>query len=246
MNLMFAVGGISDRHIEEFADVSPKKRRIPFWVKISSAACLTVVIAAAAVLVPVIKNKMENQVSDGHSGVHGNIACVYFNDRIYSPYSNGGISKLPEGYVEVGEIISNDNVDFFERKINGTGLDLYIGDKIYQDPEHTEDMYVYTKVFNYGKANRYELYTDKTYCRVRINGRTYVRDYEKIHFRTPPNGYDYAGEVTTNDRNDRYVDGFGQDIDIGAKIYCSPYEHNIVYVYMSQDDRCYGFVAIDD
>ena len=245
MNLMFAVGGISDRHIEEFADVSPKKRRVPLWLKISSAACLTVVVAAAGVLVPVIKNKMENQVSND-GGVHGNLACVYFNDRIYSPYSNGGISKLPEGYVEVGEIISNDNIDFFERKINGTGLDLHIGDKLYQDPEHTEDMYVYTDVFNYGKANRYELYTDKTYCRVRINGRTYVRDYEKIHFHRPPNGYDYAGEVTTNDRNDRYVDGFGQDLEIGDKIYCSPYEHNIVYVYFSREDHCYGFVAIDD
>ena len=242
MNLMFAVGGISDRHIEEFADVSPKKRCMPLWVKISSAACLTVVIAAAAVLVPVIKNKIYAGEFDGVDG--GGISCVYFNDRIYS--HRGGISELPERYVEVGEIISNDSVDFYEKKYNGVGMDLHIGDKLYQDPEHTEDMYVYTDVFNYGKANRYELYTDITYCRVRINGRTYVRDYEKIHFRNPPKGYDYAGEVTTNDRNDRYVDGFGQGLDICDKIYCSPYEHNIVYVYFSREDHCYGFVAIDE
>ena len=244
MNLMFAVGGISDRHIEEFADVSPKKRRIPLWVKISSAACLTVVIAVAAVLVPVKKNKIYTGEFTGVDG--GGISCVYFNDRIYSPSFQKGISELPEGYVEVGEIISNDSVDFYEKKYNGVGMDLNIGDRLYQDPEHTEDMYVYTNVFNYGKSNRYELFTDKTYCRVRINGKTYVRDYEKNHFRRPPNGYDYAGEVTTNDRNDRYVDGFGQDLEIGDKIYCSPYEHNIVYVYFSREDHCYGFVAIDD
>lgn len=238
MNLMFAVGGISDRHIEEFADVSPKKMRIPLWVKISSAACLTVVIAAVIAIVPAIKNNMDGQLNGGI------FPHVYFNDRIYS-YREQYCSELPEGYVEVGEITSNDSEEHYYNKINGYGMGTKVGEKIYQDPEHTEDMYVYTMLFS-GTTYRYVLFTDITYCRVRINGKTYVRDYEKIHFRRPPNGYDYAGEVTTNDRNDRYVDGFGQGLDIGDKIYCSPYEHNIVYVYVSRDDHCYGFVAIDD
>ena len=260
MNLMKAVGGISDRHIEEFAYVSRKKRRVPLWVKISSAACLTLFIAVAIVIVPVIKNRI------GFYPVNGNSPRVYFNDRVYiysgRTYTEEELSEmpgypdhamiedgyfgLPDEYIEVGEITTT----YYENEhVNGFGAGPKVGEKIYQDPKHPEDLYVYTMLFS-NVEYRYLQFVDNTYMRLRVNGKTYVRvgayDYDIKNLDDLPDGYIEAGEITTNDRKNRYIDGFGQSLDIGAKIYASSDKTDVVYVYMSRYDDHFAFVVYDE
>lgn len=238
MNLMNVIGGISDQHIEEFAYISPKKRRIRPWM-IASAACLAV-FAAAMVIVPKIRHKapIYNYFSAPY---------VYFNDMVYDYYgrSLNGYSELPDGYVQVGEITT---IDSDNQTANGYGMGVRVGEKIYQDPEHTEDLYVYTVLFSGGQGYRYVLFTNDMYERVRINGRTYVWDeaaapHERM-LSALPDGYAEAGEVTTNNRKYRYDDGFGQDLDIGDKIYCSSEDPDVVYVYTEQISGEYYFVKL--
>lgn len=245
MNLMEAIGGISDRHIEEFAYVSPKKIRIKPWIKFASAACLVGIIAAVTVIVPIIKNNFGE--------INWNSPRVYFNDRVYSylgrTYTQeelsqmpgypdilvfeSGYYELPDGYVEVGEITTN---YYKDENVNGFGAGPKVGEKIYQDPEHLEDMYVYTKLFSNVKY-RYIHFVDKTYKRVHINGKTYVLSPGSVDL---SDGYALIGEVTTIDRKDRYVDGFGQGLEIGAKIYGSSENPDVLYVYTNPRGDTYG------
>ena len=238
MNLMNAVGGISDRHIEEFAYISPKKRRIEPWIKTASAACLVLVVAVIAIV----------SYQKFFSVAYGNSPCVYFNDKVYSyrgrnDANEGGYYELPEGYIEVGEITSN---YYKDENINGFGAGPKVGEKIYQDPEHPEDLYVYTKLFS-NVEYRYIQFVDKTYKRVRINGKTYVLSPGSVDL---PDGYVQIGDVTTTDRKDRYIDGFGQGLEIGAKIYGSTENPDVLYVYTNPWGDTYGnyfrFVPYDE
>ena len=259
MNLMEAIGGISDRHIEEFAYISPKKRRFfKLWM-IASAACMAV-IAALIVIVPNVNNKVP---------INGNYPHVYFNDREYhylgrhytdeekkelpgypdfTVYEDG-YYELPYGYVEVGEITSNYYKDY---KINGFGAGPKIGEKIYQDPEHTEDLYVYTMLFSNVKYRYIHFVDITTYGRVRINGRTYIKDtsvgFNERCLKALPDGYTENGEVTSTDPKYRYNNGFGQDLYIGDKIYCSPEDPGVVYVYteISYENYYVRFVVCNE
>ena len=262
MNLMEAIGGISDRHIEEFACVSPKKRLFKPWMAIASAACLAV-IAAATVIVPIIKN------NESYYNAYTS-PRVYFNDREYrylgrhyteeekaelpgypdSLVYEDGYYELPDGYVEVGEITSN---YYKDEKVNGFGAGPKVGEKIYQDPEHLEDLYVYTLLFSNVKYRYIHFVDVTTYGRVRINGKTYIKDYsvgfDERYLTELPDVYSENGGVTTTDPKYRYVDGFGQDLYIGDKIYCSHEEPDVVYVYTEpfSDEYYYvRFVVCDE
>ena len=284
MNLMEAIGGISDRHIEEFAYINTKKRRFKHWI-IASAACLTVIIAVIAA-VPVIKNNIEiypkssgnsgqtnvvppDRENSGQSGIASSIEGnsenkpnndkeqtdgvfphIYFNDRIYSLYghSENDFSELPEGYIQVGTITTNDRNN---SKVNGYGSGPKVGEKIYQHPDFPEDVYVYTTLFTGGEYYRYLLFTDTTFYRVRINGKTYVWNYShsERYLKSLPDKYTLVGEVTTNDRADRYGDGYGQSLNIGDKIYCSDETPDVVYVCTNEflNDYYYvRFIVLDE
>lgn len=241
MNLMDAVKGISDRHIVEFAYVKREKKHITRRrILISAAACLAVITAVIAA-VPFVRNNTKS--------VNGLLPHVYINDRAYTFYgrSDNGISVLPAGYVLIGEITSADRNN---KRVNGYGEMLRIGEKIYQNPDFPEDVYVYTTLFTGGERYRNVLFTDGTYERVYINGKTYVRDFdhEDRYLKNKPAGYGLIGEVTTNDRSNRYVDGYGQSLNIGDKIYRSPADPDVVYVYTNvflADDYYVRFAAYD-
>ena len=270
MNLMNALGGISDRHIEEFAYVRPKKRSFKPWMMLASAACLVSVIVGVIVAVPKNKTNMpENSFTEFISQAYR--PSVYFNDRMYGYYVshntnselseihghsdnitysddvvsykvcteceyNYGYPELPEGYVEVGEITTNDtNNSNVNGYAFGTVTGLKIGEKIYQDPENPEDLYVYTMISSDEK--RYYHFVDGTiYESLRISGRTYVRDYstDETFLAELPDSYAEVGEITTNDRKDKYADGFGRELYIGDKIYSSQENPDIVYVYTNR------------
>lgn len=286
MNLMNAIGGIGDKHIEEFAYISPKKRRIRPWQMIAAAAAgFAAVIAAVFVSIP------NNKINFGNSEIGfaeftswAYYPIVYFNDRVYGyqerhdtndefpehpadnasysenvshavtdcihsehgyserihsehGYSELGYSELPEGYIEVGEITTNDPND---KIVNGfaTGLvrGLNVGDKIYQAPDHLEDLYVYTILFMDDEYRYYHFIVNETYYSLRINGKTYVRDLtsDELFLYELPDGYAEVGEVTTNERKNKYVDGFGRELYIGDKIFSSTENPDIVYVYTNR------------
>ena len=264
MNLMNAIGGISDRHIEEFAYVSPKKRRIDPWPMIIAAACLVVVVE---IIWAMPKNRTGESDNDNlthidHAGSLAYLPCVYFNDRMYC-YRTGdnkslyqpeypdyvsdpdtvtvtcddcysGYSDLPEGYVEVGEITTNDeNNSNVNGYAFGTVTGLKIGDKIYQDPEDPEDLYVYTTLFYNSDKQYFHFVDDATYLSLRVNGKTYIADFttDEIFLYELPDGYVEVGEVTTNDRKNKYADGFGRELYVGDKIFSSPDIPDVVYVY---------------
>ena len=161
---------------------------------------------------------------------------VYFNDRVYRyhEYNCYGefpneISELPEGYIQVGEITTNDRNN---KNVNGYGDGPKVGEKIYQDPDHPEDLYVYTALFMGGRYT-YELFIDSTFYRVRINGKTFVEDWSVGSLRyleNLPRGYSRIGEVTTNDRDSRFADGYGQALSIGDEIYGCSEDPDVVYV----------------
>ena len=274
MNLMNAVGGISDRHIEDFAYVSPKKRRIDPWPMIIAAACLVVVVE---IIWAMPKNRTGESDNDNdnlthidHAGSLAYLPCVYFNDRMYGynarnftnselsgdytgvldhddniSYSDDvvfwtacvhddGYPDLPEGYVEVGEITTNDeNNSNVNGYAFGTVTGLKIGDKIYQDPEDPEDLYVYTTLFYNSDKQYFHFVDEATYLSLRVNGKTYIADFttDEIFLYELPDGYVEVGEVTTNDRKNKYADGFGRELYVGDKIFSSPDIPDVVYVY---------------
>lgn len=149
--LMKAIGGISDEHITEFACVQPRKKRVPLWVKI--AACIVLTIAA----VPIIRvlvlnaesyNRPNNRLQPG----------LFFNDKPYILDPVGrGCDNLPEEYVLVGEITSEDRNN---KEVNGYGEMLRIGNKIYQNPDFSGDVYVYTTLFTGGERYWYLRFVD--------------------------------------------------------------------------------------
>lgn len=276
MNLMNIIGGISDRHIEEFAFVSPKKRNAKSWRMVASAACLTAVIAAVIVTVPKNKETMP-EISFSEFSSWAYCPSVYFNDTMYNYYGrtyhldselSGGVIdhtenlsysddtvshytecfyddgylELPEGYVEVGEITTKDEID---SNVNGfaTGSiqGLNIGEKIYQNPDDTDDLYVYTVMFGNEEYSYYHFVIREAYFSLHINGKTYVWASGETFPTSLPDGYSEVGEVTTNDRNNKIADGFGRELNVGDKIYSSPEFPDTVYVYTNafSSNLCY-------
>lgn len=241
MNLMNAVGKISDEHIAEFAYVAPKKFYVAPWMKIAAAAaCLAAVVMVIKTVssikdstVPPVTDSTVSQVTDSMPSSNvtdGLLPHVYFNDRAYVIYGRSDsayiLDELPDGYVEVGEIKA------VGRDVNGYGEGPKIGEKIYQNADFSEDLYVYTSLFAGGKRYWYMLFTDRTFERVRIGGKTYVWDFDhkNRYLVDLPGGYELIGEVTTNDRSHRYTDGFGQGLNIGDTIYQAPGDPDTVYV----------------
>lgn len=151
MNILLkAVGGISDEHITEFACVQPQKT--PLWVKlVSAAACLALAVTAVFVI-----RGLVNKTNSGNF-VNGLLPHLFFNDKQYIIDSGEPCDDLPEGYVFVGEITSEDRNN---KKVNGYGEMLRIGNKIYQRPDFTGDVYVYTTLFTGGERYWYLRFVD--------------------------------------------------------------------------------------
>ncbi len=148
--LMSAIGGISDSHIVEFADVKPQKKSAALWVKIVSvAACLALVIIA----IPVINN-----IVNTPGGSVSAIPFVKINDMIYiidSNYPSTTTTELPNEYVIIGKVERNPSSDKSQEIINGDGAGCKVGDKIFQAPDSPNEVYVYTTLFSGSGEYRY-------------------------------------------------------------------------------------------
>lgn len=139
--LMDAIGGISDRHITEFAYVKPQKKAVPLWARIIPAAACAAIIAAAVVGVPRI---IPHEAGIINNNNYANSPEVYFNDRYYNyDGSVGAFTEPPDGYERAGAVTSR-GVE--NRGKNGYTNVCKIGDIIYADPNDTEYIFVYTNV----------------------------------------------------------------------------------------------------
>ena len=171
--LMSAIEGMSDEHIQEFAFVQMPKRTIPLWVKISSSAAsfamialtITLIVSKTTPYIPVTgsesgseynssgssspqTNSSEDKSENNTSGSSDNVfilPLVVFNDTTYRIADEYPANNLPDGYVLVGEVTSNDRGD---RYTNGYSSGCHVGDKIYQNPADSQDVFVSTTLFS--------------------------------------------------------------------------------------------------
>ncbi len=86
---------------------------------------------------------------------------VIFNDKSYvlSP-SDYPFYELPEGYVLVGTVTGNDKAD---KGSNGYASGCHVGDKIYQNPDNTNYLMVYTTLFTGSDKYHYLKFVDGDY-----------------------------------------------------------------------------------
>lgn len=180
--LMNAIEGMSDEHIKEFAFVQMPKRTIPLWIKIGSSAASLVLIALTITLIvskttPYIPVTSSDSGSEYNSSVSSYtqtnsseyrsesnssgsfdvptkiLPLVIFNDVCYVIAGHDYPTyDLPEGYVFVGEVTSNDKAD---RNANGYSSGCRVGDKIYQNPADPHDVFVNTELFSGGSGYWY-------------------------------------------------------------------------------------------
>lgn len=152
MNLMNAVGKISDEHIAEFAHVSPKKFYVAPWMKIAAAAaCVAVIVTAVPLIGKTISSKPAFSlpsyiITDCWAAPDNeNNARVVFNGVKYL-FDNDDLSRIPkqlrEDYKLVGEVLT---VDPENSETDGYSLGCNVGDPIYMDPDCKGEIYVFTR-----------------------------------------------------------------------------------------------------
>lgn len=148
--LMSAIEGISDKHIERLAFNHIPKKTIPLWVKVGTmVASLVLITLSIRTIVGIIP---PTDSSDGYR------LDVIINDKVYVIAPNNYVaSELPEGYVHIGSIKSNDSTD---RGTNGYATGCKVGENIFQNPTNPDDIYVYTKLLSGNDEYRYIRFVD--------------------------------------------------------------------------------------
>lgn len=143
-----AISGVNDKYYEEAANYQPKQKKRP-WVKWGAiAACLCLVIVGSF-LVPHI-------LEDDNNNPNVNPAAypyVMVNNIIYLIDSEGYVaSELPSGYVEIGKIEGNASAD---KAQNWYSQGCKVGESIYQSPDRSDEILVYTTLFSGNGEYRY-------------------------------------------------------------------------------------------
>lgn len=237
--IMSAIEGISDEHIERFAFVQIPKRKIPLWVKIGSAVASLVLI--------IFTVTMTEYLTRGHREVGGWLPYVNFNDVRYiiSPATSDFVTELPEGYVFVGAVSSNDHIT--DKYSNGYSTCCAVGDEIYQDLSDLQDMYVRTKFMSNGEFWFMRFVLEKQDPFVTFNDGTYVIASEDYQQSALPNEYVLVATINSNAREDEYSSGYSWCCSVGDEIYQNLGDPDDLYVktkYLSNNDE-YQFIRFE-
>lgn len=235
MNLMNAVGKISDEHIAEFAHVTPKKFYVAPWMKITAAAASLAVIATA---VPLVKNAVST-TSSPESAVTGincsasalnrlGMPCVTINETIYivDVYWKM-LDRLPKGFEAIGILSGSPEGDVYQWCRGG--------ETVYRHPDLKDEIYVYTDFMNGDDGYRYlHFINEEDYefmSWVAFNGKVYI-PVSWDSFEQLPSEYENVGKVIGFEPEDFGKDGFavGGDVEIGSGIYFNPNSPNELYV----------------
>ena len=154
--LMNAIGGISDSHIVEFANVKPRKKNATLLVKIVSvAACLAVAIIAISMI---------GDPTDAPGGPVSAIPYVKINDMVYiidPNHTNTTTNRLSDDYVVIGKVERNPFSDKSQEIVNGDAAGCKVGDEIFQSPDLPNEVYVYTTLFSGSGEYRYVRFVHK-------------------------------------------------------------------------------------
>ncbi len=154
--LMDAVAEINDRHILEFMDVKPRKKRKAVLISaISAAACLALIFMA--VQTPhIIRPINAPPYNQAHMPPPNEaIPLVRINGENYI-YADETLYELPDGYAVIGTVLSADKADS-ETDFYSAGCKP--GEEIFANPDFPNDIYVYTKLFG-GDNYRYIKFTN--------------------------------------------------------------------------------------
>lgn len=155
--IMSAIEGVSDRYIEKFAVVESRKKVVPMWLKYSSVVAGLAILTLTAVLIGVYNTSSSHSFSQTDSSVNNVQPKVIFGGECYILAPKDTVTDdLPEGYVLVGEILSNNKSDAGKE---GYSWGCHPGEKIYQDLSNPQELYVYTTFFTG---------TDDEFCYVRF------------------------------------------------------------------------------
>ena len=147
---MNAIGGISDSHIGEFAEVKPQKKGAVVWMLfVSVAACLALLLISISVI--------NNDVNTPEGSVSA-IPYVKINDMVYiidSNYPNTTTNELSDEYIVIGKVERNPSSNKSQEKDNGDAIGCKVGDEIFQSPDLPNEIYVYTTLFSSSGEYRY-------------------------------------------------------------------------------------------
>ena len=232
MNLMNAVGKISDEHIAEFAHVAPKKFYVAPWMKITAAAaCLAVIVTGVPLVRKAISaaSSVVTEINCSASVLDGpGMPCVTMNGITYMVDEDWKtLDKLPDGFEAVGRLSGSSEDDVYQW-FDGSEV-------VYRHPSVKGEIYVYTDFLNGDDGYRYLHFTDDESYNymswVVFNGKVYIpQSWDYIE--QLPSEYRNSGEVIGFDLKDFAKDGFvmGNDFSIGDSIYCDPNSPNKLYV----------------
>ena len=236
--IISAIEGISDEHIERFAFVQIPKRKIPLWAKIGSAVASLVLI--------IFTVTMTEYLTRGHREVGGWSPYLIFNDEYYkmSPTTDRVVPELPDGYVLVGAVSTN---DLTEKYSNGYSTCCAVGDEIYQDPSDLQNMYVRTKFMGNGEFRFLRFELDKMNPLVTFNDSCYVIASEDYQRSALPNEYVLVGTINSNAREDMHSNGYSWCCSVGDEIYQNLDDPDDLYVktkFLSDSDE-YRFIRFE-
>lgn len=253
MNLIkSAIGGISDKHITEFAFVTPKRGRIKLLAKIASAAaCVAVAVAAVPMIgrtissLPAFSNGLDlsepsqSIIDDFPEQYYQYTPHVRINGKVYMMYFlPGELDKLSDSYEVIGEVLSVDSLDSDK---DGYAKLCNVGELIFQDPDLPGEIFVYTTLYDdegyhYIRFLDLETYEHEYFLTGRyhifINDRWYKRSFNDT-LSELPEGYVLIDTITSLDQYD-FDDFYEEDntwLDIGDKIYQNPDFPGEFYIY---------------
>lgn len=144
--LFEAVSEISERHILEFMDIKPRKKRKALRISvISAAACLLIITA-----VPVVHflKKSNYEISTIAPWIDEMVPpynmtttpYIKINGTAYI-YAGDDGDDLPDGFILIGTVTKDENV-------NGYSNACKLGDKIFANLDDPDNIYVYTRLFH--------------------------------------------------------------------------------------------------
>ena len=143
-----AMSVLDNRYIDEALNYKKKVKK-PVWVKWGAvAACLCLVIIGSFLVPHIVENDHDNPNVNPAAYPY-----VMVNNIIYLIDSEGYVaSELPSGYVEIGKIEGNASAD---KAQNWYSQGCKVGESIYQNPDITDEIFVYTTLFSGNGEYRY-------------------------------------------------------------------------------------------
>ena len=162
---------------------------------------------------------------------------VKFDDCVYWIHNDAGyFAKLPEGYVQAGQILGSGNADEPDKLENGYSSFGDVGAKIYANPDNPYSIFLYE-----GQQQQFELYVSQELWEeyVMVNGTLYTNtNGVSNEFSEQPwkdGECTYAGDIVACISYEIPTKDFQTNIQNAKDVYVSE-DENTVYVVCGQGE----------